>query len=197
MRQAHSVRLSDIMARLNQLRSSGELQFLDKLPEIGSRIVPPANLPPVAEAVKTPEPESIPAPQVPADFAEKKTVLTEVVEEPVAAVPEEPPVATVETAEVPVVEDSIEVEIVAAPEDSIGIESDKNDDIAVEIENIPVEAIIPETAPAEQGTESNIGGSGRRSVANDEPQALRDAAENPAVREVMDLFSGVVIDVHR
>ena len=51
--------------------------------------------------------------------------------------------------------------------------------------------------PAEDSRKSEIGGSGRRSVANDEPQALRDAANNPAVHEVMDLFSGVVIDVHR
>ena len=45
--------------------------------------------------------------------------------------------------------------------------------------------------------ESTIGGSGRRSVANDEPQALREAANNPVVHEVLDLFSGTVVDVHR
>ena len=72
MRQAHSVRLSDIMARLNQLRSAGELQFLDKLPETGTRIVPPANLPPVAENVKTPEVEAVPVPPPIVESAEKK-----------------------------------------------------------------------------------------------------------------------------
>jgi DNA polymerase-3 subunit gamma/tau len=32
MREAHAVRLEDILARLNQLRSSGELAFLDRIP---------------------------------------------------------------------------------------------------------------------------------------------------------------------
>ena len=34
MREAHAVRLDDILARLNQLRSAGELQFLDKVPPV-------------------------------------------------------------------------------------------------------------------------------------------------------------------
>ena len=200
MRQAHSVRLSDIMARLNQLRSAGELQFLDKLPEIGTRIVPPANLPPVAENVKTPEVEAVPAPPPAVESAEKKTVDSPVapVDENIPVVPEAP-VEEIEAIEVPVPEESVEIEIVAVPDEPIEveIEVDKVDDIVAEIENIPVETIIPETPPADRSAESNIGGAGRRSVANDEPQALRDAAENPAVREVIDLFSGVVIDVHR
>lgn len=200
MRQAHSVRLSDIMARLNQLRSAGELQFLDKLPEIGARVVPPANLPPVAENVKTPEVESVPVPQVAAGSAEKKTVDSPVtpVGESIPAIPETV-VEAAEAIDVPVPEESVEIEIVSTPDEpgEVEIEVDKVDDIVAEIENIPVETIIPDTPPADQNAESNIGGAGRRSVANDEPQALRDAAENPAVREVIDLFSGVVIDVHR
>ena len=38
MREAHAVRISDILARLNQLRSAGELTFLDKLPVVEKNI---------------------------------------------------------------------------------------------------------------------------------------------------------------
>ncbi len=44
MREAHAVRINDILARLNQLRKAGELQFLDRLPT--EKPVPvPASLP--------------------------------------------------------------------------------------------------------------------------------------------------------
>lgn len=215
MRQAHSVRLSDIMARLNQLRSAGELQFLDKLPEIESRIAVPA-VPAVAVsaaenmvAEKSPEPEKV------------QTVLSEPVipAEPeksadpgIPAAPEVP--ETFETPEVPVEASGTEVpgtEVPEVPETPEvpdqpetpevpveAVEPDAEDDFSIgNISGPPFETVM-ENIPAEPPVaESNIGGSGRRSVANDEPQALRDAANNPAVREVMDLFSGVVIDVHR
>jgi len=38
MREAHAVRIGDILARLNQLRSAGELTFLDKLPVVEKNI---------------------------------------------------------------------------------------------------------------------------------------------------------------
>ena len=206
MRQAHSVRLSDIMARLNQLRSAGELQFLDKLPEIEKRITPasmPAETPVAAEKksiidevpaapvvqVAAPAVENIvaetPAPVIEEAPAVVETPVVETVPEVVPEVVE--PVETVETVEI--VENIPDEEII--------------DSVTISDEDIPVaEAIMPEMtetlpAPAEDPRQSAIGGSGRRSVANDEPQALRDAANNPAVHEVMDLFSGVVIDVHR
>ena len=134
------------------------------------------------------------------DQQKKKTVDSPVtpVGESIPAIPETV-VEAAEAIDVPVPEESVEIEIVSTPDEpgEVEIEVDKVDDIVAEIENIPVETIIPDTPPADQNAESNIGGAGRRSVANDEPQALRDAAENPAVREVIDLFSGVVIDVHR
>ncbi|MEA4862352.1 MAG: DNA polymerase III subunit gamma/tau [Victivallaceae bacterium] len=48
MRQAHAVRLDDVLARLNQLRKAGELEFLDKIPS----------------GKPAPEPVSAPAPAV-------------------------------------------------------------------------------------------------------------------------------------
>ena len=59
------------------------------------------------------------------------------------------------------------------------------------------DAPLPPVEKVDENKESSIGGSGRRSVANDEPMALKKAVENPVVAEVVDLFSGTVIDVHR
>ena len=42
MREAHAVRLNDILNRLNQLRQAGELQFLDQLPPAQVTVLPPA-----------------------------------------------------------------------------------------------------------------------------------------------------------
>ena len=208
MRQAHSVRLSDIMARLNQLRSAGELQFLDKLPELEKRVIPavmPAEIPAAAEkkSIIDEVPVENPAPAVEESAVE---ISASVAENPVPVI-EEPSVA----AEVPVCEEVVEETVVEVPEtievvetaeivetvETIDIvENIPDEDIPVAVEVMPeMTGAIP--VPAEDSRKSEIGGSGRRSVANDEPQALRDAANNPAVHEVMDLFSGVVIDVHR
>ena len=202
MRQAHSVRLSDIMARLNQLRSAGELQFLDKLPELEKRIVPaemPAETPVAAEkkSIIDDVPAEIPAPAVENIVAETPTPVIEetpaVAETPIPEAVPEVAAGAVENAEVA---ETVEIVENIPDEESI-------DGVTVSEEDIPVaETIMPGMtealpAPAEDSRQSAIGGSGRRSVANDEPQALRDAANNPAVHEVMDLFSGVVIDVHR
>ena len=41
MREAHAVRIGDILARLNQLRTAGELKFLDQLPPVEKNIAAP------------------------------------------------------------------------------------------------------------------------------------------------------------
>ena len=208
MREAHSVRLSDILARLNQLREKGELQFLDKVPVIEQRIVP-AVIPaaPVIEKKPAPAPvveekvEETPAPVVEEKVEETPApVVEEKVEETPAPVVEE----KVEETPAPVVEEKVEeipapapaVEVVPAPaEESIP----EIDEVLPEFEEtvfIP-EMPLPPIEKVEENKESTIGGSGRRSVANDEPMALKKAVENPVVAEVVDLFSGAVIDVHR
>ena len=202
MRQAHSVRLSDIMARLNQLRSAGELQFLDKLPELEKRIVPaemPAETPVAAEkkSIIDDVPAEIPAPAVENIVAETPTPVIEetpaVAETPIPEAVPEVAAGAVENAEVA---ETVEIVENIPDEESI-------DGVTVSEEDIPVaETIMPGMtealpAPAEDSRQSAIGGSGRRSVANDEPMALKKALENPVVAEVVDLFSGAVIDVHR
>ena len=233
MREAHSVRLSDILMRLNQLRQSGDLQFLDKLPVIEQRIVPT-----VVQVIEdrsavienAPVVEAVPAVEEKAPVVEESPAVEEnipVVEES-PAVEEKPPVVeaapAVEEKTVPEVEavtadePEIEVapeavaaevaeiaEVVAAeeeitvapieappvPEDFEEIMPEFEDTVVFSDMDMPVIEALPERR------ESTIGGSGRRSVANDEPQALKKAAENPVVSEVLDLFSGTVIDVHR
>ena len=144
MREAHSVRLSDILARLNQLREKGELQFLDKLPVIEQRIVPA-----VIPAAPVIEEKPAPAP-----------VVEEKVEETPAPVVEE----KVEEIPVPVIEEAAPapaVEVVPVPaEESIP----EIDEVLPEFEEtvfIP-EMPLPPIEKVEENKESTIGGSGRR-----------------------------------
>ena len=232
MREAHAVRLNDILARLNQLRSAGELQFLDKLPVVESKVAPAA----VAETVEIVEEsaavesvapqvvkeESIPAaavietPVVETPVVETPVVETPVVEAPVVEAPVveapvveapvvEAPVVETPVVETPVVEAGVETPVVETPvvetpvvETPVEAESSDDSDNIEEIDtNIVAELPMEVIAATEDKKSSDIGGSGRRSVANDEPQALREAVNNPVVHEVVDLFAGTVIDVHR
>ncbi|MFA7185242.1 MAG: DNA polymerase III subunit gamma/tau, partial [Victivallales bacterium] len=67
MRAAHSVKISDLLARLNSLRKAGELKFLEQIPAVEK--VPPKT---IVEIVKTPtetpklepKPEPVPEPEV-------------------------------------------------------------------------------------------------------------------------------------
>ena len=75
MREAHAVRIGDILARLNQLRSAGELKFLEQLPTVDKNIVQQTVLPDTQDTVVSPpavRPEELPA----TGEIEKKTVLT-------------------------------------------------------------------------------------------------------------------------
>ena len=212
MREAHAVRLNDILARLNQLRSAGELQFLDKLPVIESKVAAAA----VAETVETVEDvaakeESVPAAAVietPVEVvAEAPIVEVPVVEAPVVEAPVvEAPVVEAPVVEAPVVEAPVEV-VAEAPVVEVPVEaaepiaenegSDDSDSMEDISSNIVAELPMEVIAATEDKKSSDIGGSGRHSVANDEPQALREAVNNPVVHEVVDLFAGTVIDVHR
>ena len=92
---------------------------------------------------------------------------------------------------IPVVEDT--------PEESA---ENNDDDTGDNVDEYTAETVVmmndaPVLPEAEENKSSAIGGAGRHSVANAEPQALREAADNPVVHEVIDLFSGTVIDVHR
>ena len=208
MREAHAVRLNDILARLNQLRSAGELQFLDKLPVVEGKVAPAA----VAETVEIVEESAAVESVVPQVVTEESVPAAAVIETPVVEAPiVEAPVEAV--AETPVIEAPVETSVVGTPvieapveavvetpvvETPVEAESSDDSDNIEEIDaNIVAELPMEVIAATEDKKSSDIGGSGRRSVANDEPQALREAVNNPVVHEVVDLFAGTVIDVHR
>ena len=200
MREAHAVRLNDILARLNQLRSAGELQFLDKLPVVEGKVAQAA----VAEKVEIIEESAAVENVVPQVVTEESVPAVAVIETPVVEAPIiEAPVEAV--AETPVIEAPVETSVVETPvvetpvvETPVEAESSDDSDNIEEIDaNIVAELPMEVIAATEDKKSSDIGGSGRRSVANDEPQALREAVNNPVVHEVVDLFAGTVIDVHR
>lgn len=244
MREAHAVRISDILARLNQLRAAGELQFLDKLP------VAEKNLPPLPEPV--PEvviPESVPVteknlpplpeepqeaisesePVIAAAEPEIATVATEEIvdnsgvdsAESENFVPESLPgaVETEITAELSVavdVADEIQEDIVPTensdpidPRENDDFIGDDDDDTIVDDEFSPnrmpdllMSTLMSDnTAGKVQPVKSEKADfspqKNQRSIANDDPQALsRIVSENNIVAEAVDLFSGIVIDIH-
>lgn len=62
MREAHAVRINDLLARLNQLRTAGELKFLDQLPgEVKPAAPEVVVIEPLKPAAEMPKPEPAPA----------------------------------------------------------------------------------------------------------------------------------------
>ena len=132
MREAHAVRIDDILRRLNQLRTAGELKFLEQLPPVDRPLPIPgtqvAAVPAVPVTAEPPPAPEIPAPApvaeapAPAPVAEVPAPVAEVpapapvAEEPapVAEVPAPAPVAEV-PAPAPVAEEPAPVAEVPAP----------------------------------------------------------------------------------
>ena len=63
-----------------------------------------------------------------------------------------------------------------------------------EIPAEPPVAAVPEAAPLRSVP---AGRKQRHSIANDQPQALVEALQDPLVHEIVDLFGGKVVDIHR
>ena len=180
MREAHAVKLDDVLKRLNQLRSSGELKFLDQVPPVRSAERPAAA---PAAAVK---PEVKPAPVV---EAPKQEVKPEVKPAPVAEAPK------------PKRDADLEIELVkpaakvapapAQPEPEPKPEPPKA---------APAPKAAPSPKPEAKPAAPTASPDGKRrvSIANSNPHAIRDAVKNdPAVGKLADLFDGEVIDIHR
>ena len=211
MREAHAVRIGDILARLNQLRAAGELTFLDKLPVVEKNIAAAPGMIPTIPPVCD-EPVMVPAISAEPAEAAEAALPPEVVagasaeiEEPVEnTIPEEGAVAAdpekesnaVEIPE-PVVETGIPEEKAAEPVVENAAESD----------DVPTDGEAAEngtfTIPAAEGEKKEKEASYtpdklQKSIANTEPQELTKVLErDPVVKEAVDLFSGMVIDIHR
>ena len=216
MREAHAVRIDDLLARLNQLRTAGELKFLDQLPaEIKQEpqviviektvAAPPAPAPVVEEPA--PVGEVAPVVEEPAPVGEVAPVIEEpapveevapVVEEPAPVVEE---VAPVVEEPAPVVEEvaSVVEEPAPAPVEEVA---------PVVEEPVPVEEVsfeetiingLPDLPPPPP-TENTLlqpDQKKRKSIANSNPAALDEAAKDPQIHEILDLFDGVVVDIHK
>ncbi len=211
MREAHAVRIGDILARLNQLRSAGELQFLDKLPvvEKKSAVIPVAA--PIVPAVSEPI-ESVPAPAVSAPEPIESAVAPAVSEPdpiPPAVAPAVSAPEPIESALVPAESISKPVEPVGSVPETVvseslsnAVVSDEETEIFDADENLaglPVSSDIPGISEMakKQSKDDFSPQKNQRSIANDDPQALTAIiAQNSTVREVVDLFSGSVIDIH-
>lgn len=190
MREAHAVRINDILARLNQLRTAGELKFLDSLPVEASPA--PSNVPIIEPRMQT------------AESPEVKSARQNVPE------PEETPAA----AEVPEAEAELPDAKGTEPENSKSAEpaaAELLKPACTEREISPAAAGFPEEetespsakAPEFWNHDERLLPEGksdrkkRRSIANDNPRALEEALRDPTIREIVDLFDGKVVDIHK
>ena len=203
MREAHAVRIDDLLARLNQLRTAGELKFLEQLPsEIKQEpqvIVIEKTVPaePIQAAVVPVEEEPAPVAEEPAPVAEEPAPVAE---EP-APVPEEPAPVAEEPAPVveepaPVAEEPAPVAEEPAPVTEEPVPVFVSDDVSFEetlIQGLPE---LP-PAPPEPVNTLQPDQKQRHSIANSNPTALDEAAKDPQIHEILDLFDGVVVDIHK
>ncbi len=210
MREAHAVRINDLLARLNQLRTAGELKFLEQLPAEIKPAAPEVVVieRPVAKAeavpAPAPEPEAVAEPE-PAPISEPEPAPEpESAPEPEAAAPEPESAPEPEAAAAPESESAPEPEAAAGSEpvapSATGDEAMQEFDASTgETVEIPLEMpLLPEEDSAEKlAPETKPGRRKRRSIANDNPKALEDALQDPVVHEIVDLFGGKVVDIHR
>ena len=247
MREAHAVKLDDVLKRLNQLRSAGELKFLDQVPPIRSaeRPAAPPQSAPAAVAQPVPPPRTVappPAPKPePAPVAEPKPeppkpapkkpdadLVIELVRpatNPALAVESapkpkpEPPKAAAPApqtvpapAQQPVPGPKPEPPKTVAPPPEPKPEPPKAAAPAPEPKPEPPHVVpkyaapVPKPAPEApkprraESAASTASPDGRKrvSIANSDPQAVRDAAKkDPDVGRLAELFDSDVIDIHR
>lgn len=227
MREAHAVRLDDILARLNQLRTAGELKFLDQLPPvtvsqgfsepIKKKTALKADAPaePIPVPAPVPAPEPIPAPepvqpQVP-EMASAPAPAPVPVEEIPSPLPAASPVMPPAPAEEPPQAEELPSDAgntascdetdPAPAENCIPLPPPDDPDMedaesvppvpAAETVLLPAETALqePSVLPPDDHT--------RRSVVGKDSAELRAAMKDPAVKTIVDLFEGRIVDIHR
>ena len=193
MREAHAVRINDLLARLNQLRTAGELKFLDQLPgEVKPAAPEVVVIEPLKPAAEMPKPEPAPAALVaevskPEAAPEAKPAVVEMPKPEPA--PASPPVA--EAPEPDYAE--LEASLMPAAEMQPVFDPNTGETVLV-----PVSApVLPKSDDEHLAPETKPGRKKRRSIANDNPRALEEALNDPTVHEIVDLFGGKVVDIHR
>ena len=185
MREAHAVRIDDILRRLNQLRTAGELKFLEKLPAVELPLPIPGALsaniqvaPVAAPAVEpTPVAEAVSA-VVPEPVAE---VVSAVVPEPVAEV------VSAVAAEEKIVSPAAEESAASGDEKSVVSQGENLESATIGSSE------FGESDDVQQAPDRKV----RHSVLAHNPDAMRRIVyEDPKVAEVVELFNGTVIDMH-
>ena len=187
MREAHSVRIDDILRRLNQLRTAGELKFLDQLPVVEKPLpIPGTPLVAVpAPVVEEPAPAPVVEAPAPAPVVEEPAPAVET-PAPVVEPPAPAPAPVVEApAPAPAVEEPAPAVVVEAPAPAPATERSGEQDIASDIAN--------QKEDVQQAPDRKV----RHSVMAHDPDALRRIVhEDPKVAEAVELFNGTVIDMH-
>lgn len=193
MREAHAVRINDLLARLNQLRTAGELKFLDQLPgEVKPAAPEVVVIEPLKPAAEMPKPE--PAPAAPVAEVPKPEAAPEAKPAVVEMPKPEPAPASPPVAEAPE-PDYAELEASLMPAAEMQPVFDPNTGETV---LVPVSApVLPKSDNEHLAPETKPGRKKRRSIANDNPRALEEALNDPTVHEIVDLFGGKVVDIHR
>ena len=193
MREAHAVRINDVLARLNQLRTAGELKFLDQLPgEVKPAAPEVVVIEPLKPAAEMPKPE--PAPAAPVAEVPKPEAAPEAKPAVVEMPKPEPAPASPPVAEAPE-PDYAELEASLMPAAEMQPVFDPNTGETV---LVPVSApVLPKSDDEHLAPETKPGRKKRRSIANDNPRALEEALNDPTVHEIVDLFGGKVVDIHR
>ena len=194
MREAHAVRINDLLARLNQLRTAGELKFLDQLPgEVKPAAPEVVVIEPLKPAAEMPKPEPAPA-SPPVAEAPKPEAAPEAKPAVVEMPKPEPAPASPPVAEAPE-PDYAELEASLMPAAEMQPVFDPNTGETV---LVPVSApVLPKSDDEHLAPETKPGRKKRRSIANDNPRALEEALNDPTVHEIVDLFGGKVVDIHR
>ncbi len=213
MRLAHAPQVSDLIARLNYIRKTGELAPLEAVPSFEQvPTVPIVNIQPVSVQTAPMPPPPVPVPvqpeeKQPAPAAEVSVPQEEIPVEEVPVPQEEIPVE-----EVPVPQEEIPVEDVPVPQEEIPVE-----DIPVPQEEIPVEDIpvpqeesAPENEASNEEDDSEDSGDDNGDDEFGEPdfdvpppvreksvrELMDEVKDNPMVQEAMDLFGGKLTDVY-
>ena len=173
MREAHAVRIDDILRRLNQLRTAGELKFLEKLPAVESPLPIPGALTANIQVAPVAAPAVEPTPVAEA--------VSAVVPEPVAEV------VSAVAAEEKIVSPAAEESAASGDEKSVVSQGENLESATIGSSE------FGESDDVQQAPDRKV----RHSVLAHNPDAMRRIVyEDPKVAEVVELFNGTVIDMH-
>jgi DNA polymerase III subunit gamma/tau len=166
MREAHAVRIEQVISRLNKLRTAGELKFLEQIPAGASEDVPKedakAFVQPVEPVVATP-PMTPPVVQL----------VAPVVEPEVLSQPEPSEVEKAETIVEAAISEALVVDEVISVEPEV-----KEEDIVPLAESVVAESVMVEQVAEAQIQEEPV------AVATLEPEPVADVEPEPEILQI-------------